>query len=110
LRERLGDVVHETPVAARLSGEGILARIGAEGTLVPYEATASLAMRLLLDHGILTVHFAAVPPGTSALLIKFVPPELLADFGGAGAFAAAVEDSLDRLAGTSDFRTLLLGS
>jgi L-seryl-tRNA(Ser) seleniumtransferase len=65
---------------------------------VPYEATAALAMLLLRDHGILTVHFAALPPGTSALLLKFVPPETLARFGGAERFAEAVDEALGELA------------
>jgi L-seryl-tRNA(Ser) seleniumtransferase len=55
-------------------------------------------MLLLRDHGIHTVHFAALPPGTDALLLKFVPPETLERFGGAERFAAAVEESLERLA------------
>jgi L-seryl-tRNA(Ser) seleniumtransferase len=114
LRARLGELVHETPVTAQLRGEAILSRLGGgDAPIVPYEATAALAMRLLLDHGILTVHFAAVPPGTSALLFKFVPPELLADFGGAERFAEAVDSSLERLAaeaGDADaVRRLLLG-
>ena len=109
LRSRLGDLVHETPVTAQLRGEDTLARVGGEPPLVPYEATAALAMQLLLDHGILTVHFAAVPPGTSALLFKFVPPELLSEYGGPDRFAAAVESSLDRLAALDDWRGLLLG-
>jgi L-seryl-tRNA(Ser) seleniumtransferase len=67
--------------------------------LVPYEATAALAMLLLRDHGVLTVHFAALPPGTSALLLKFVPPETLERLGGAERFADAVESSLAELSG-----------
>ena len=59
-------------------------------------------MLLLRDHGILTVHFAALPPGTSALLLKFVPPETLERFGGAERFAAAVDESLDELARVVD--------
>ena len=55
-------------------------------------------MLLLRDHGILTVHFAALPPGTSALLLKFVPPETLERFGGEERFAEAVDASLDSLA------------
>jgi L-seryl-tRNA(Ser) seleniumtransferase len=103
LAARLGPLVHETPVSVQLRGEDVLehvlARAGATETpLVPYEATAALAMLLLLDHGVLTVHFAAVPPGTSALLLKFIPRELLDRFGGAERFAAAVEDALGRLA------------
>ncbi len=97
LERRLGNAVDRTPVAAKLQGEAILERTGVAG-IVPYEATAALAMLLLRDHGILTVHFAALPPGTSALLLKFLPPETLARFGGAEAFAEAVESSLAALA------------
>jgi L-seryl-tRNA(Ser) seleniumtransferase len=103
LEERLGSWVTLTPVAVRLEGEATLAealrRAGLGGTsVVPIEATAALAMVLLRDHGILTVHFAAVPPGTAALLLKFVPPETLERFGGATAFARAVDESLDEVA------------
>jgi L-seryl-tRNA(Ser) seleniumtransferase len=112
---RLGDWVERTPFAVRLPGEDILAesmrRSGVESSLAPIEATAALAMLLLRDHGILTVHFAALPPGTSALLLKFVLPETLERFGGADAFAAAVDTSLDELSGLldlpADLRSLL---
>lgn len=108
LETRLGAAVERTPVAAKLQGEAILERTGI-GEIVPYEATAALAMLLLRDHGILTVHFAALPPGTSALLLKFLPPETLEQFGGADAFAAAVEAALEILAGlgVEDLRALL---
>jgi L-seryl-tRNA(Ser) seleniumtransferase len=106
LSARLGDWVERTPVAVRLQGEDILAeairRGQADSALAPIEATAALAMLLLRDHGILTVHFAALPPGTSALLLKFVPPETLERFGGVEAFVAAVDASLDELAGLLD--------
>jgi L-seryl-tRNA(Ser) seleniumtransferase len=100
---RLGGWVVRTPVAVRLDGEAILAealrRAGIEKPpIVPVEATAALAMNLLREHGILTVHFAALPPGTAALLLKFVPPETLARFGGAGALAAAVDAGIDEVA------------
>jgi L-seryl-tRNA(Ser) seleniumtransferase len=102
LVDRLGGWVRRTPVAVRLEGEDILEevarRAGHEPSLAPIEATAALAMLLLRDHGILTVHFAALPPGTSALLLKFIPPETLDRFGGAEAFAAAVDGSLGELA------------
>jgi L-seryl-tRNA(Ser) seleniumtransferase len=104
LQARLGGRVHRTPVTAQLRGEDIL-ELAAEragrpaGSLVPIEATAALAMILLEDHGILTVHFAGMPPGTSAMLFKFIPPETLARFGGPAALARAVDDGLDRLAG-----------
>ncbi len=90
----------------KLEAEQLLAeacaRAGIQVTdcyLVPYEATAALAMLLLRDHGILTVHFAALPPGTSALLLKFIPPERLERFGGPERFASAVDAALDELAG-----------
>jgi L-seryl-tRNA(Ser) seleniumtransferase len=102
LIDRLGSWVERTQVAIRLEGEDVLAeaerRGDARSSLAPIEATAALAMLLLRDHGILTVHFAAVPPGTSALLLKFISPETLERFGGAAAFAAAVDHSLDGLA------------
>jgi L-seryl-tRNA(Ser) seleniumtransferase len=105
LETRLGDVVTRTPVAVKLEAERIqVEACGRAGIqvpqcyLAPYEATAALAMLLLRDHGVLTVHFAALPPGTSALLLKFVPPETLERFGGPDALAAAVEQSLERLA------------
>jgi L-seryl-tRNA(Ser) seleniumtransferase len=103
LAGRLGDWITRTPVAVRLDGEAVLAEVArraglAEPPLVPIEATAALAMALLRDHGILTVHFAALPPGTAGLLVKFVQPETLERFGGPDAFAAAVDASLDEVA------------
>jgi L-seryl-tRNA(Ser) seleniumtransferase len=118
LRPLLGRRLHETPVTAQLRGEDILElameRAGLRTPpIVPIEAIAALAMLLLRDHGILTVHFAGLPPGVSALLIKFVPPETLARFGGAAAFARAVDASLTQLAaliGSPEaIRTLLYG-
>jgi L-seryl-tRNA(Ser) seleniumtransferase len=117
LIDRLGSWVERTQVAIRLEGEDVVAeaerRGDARSALVPIEATAALAMLLLRDHGILTVHFAAVPPGTSALLLKFISPETLERFGGAQAFAAAVDQSLDGLAellrSPGELRTLLGG-
>lgn len=118
LKQRLGaDAVEETPVIGRLSGETILslamARAGlTEARIQPYEATAALAMLLLRDAGIFTVHFAGIPPGTSALLIKFLAPERLAQLGGADAFAIAVDEALTNLASLIDepdqIRELLL--
>jgi L-seryl-tRNA(Ser) seleniumtransferase len=106
LEARVGGVVARTPVAVKVEAEELLGEAceragmqGANSYLVPYEATAALAMLLLRDHGILTVHFAALPPGTSSLLLKFVPPETLERFGGPERFAAAVDDSIDGLAG-----------
>ena len=59
------------------------------------------------------MHFAGLPPGTSAMLIKFISPETLERFGGAEKFADAVDSSLDRLAGVigdeAAFRELLFG-
>jgi hypothetical protein len=59
------------------------------------------------------VHFVCVPPGTADLLTKFVPPEILARFGGAGRYAAAIDASLFRLGRLlrepAKIRDLLLG-
>jgi L-seryl-tRNA(Ser) seleniumtransferase len=55
-------------------------------------------MVLLRDHGLLTVHFAGMPPGTAALMIKFLPEVTVAAIGGPQAFAAAVDGSLDEAA------------
>jgi L-seryl-tRNA(Ser) seleniumtransferase len=107
LRQRIGDRVHETPVSAQLRGEDTLAlaleRGGlSEPAVVPYEATAALAMLLLRDHAILTVHFAGLPPGTSALLMKFLAPEVVSRLGGSGRLAEAVDDSMTALSGIID--------
>ncbi|WHT16602.1 aminotransferase class I/II-fold pyridoxal phosphate-dependent enzyme [Crossiella sp. CA-258035] len=101
LRARLGDWVEQTPFITRLPGAGVLAELARRkpvGPLAPIEATAALAMTLLRDHGLLTVHFAGLPPGTDALLIKFLPPETITAIGGPDAFAAAVDDALDQTA------------
>ncbi len=118
LRKRLsGNRLFETPVTVQLLGEDILELAMergdmAEPPVVPYEATSGLAMLLLRDHGILTVHFAGLPPGTSALMIKFVPPETLARFGGPGKLAQAIDDSITELAKIlqrpDDFRALIM--
>ena len=104
MRRRLGgNRLMETEVILQIPGEDLLALAMERGDhetppVVPIEATAGLAMLLLRDYGILTVHFAGLPPGTSALLIKFVPPETLARFGGADRFAEAIDDCVSKLA------------
>lgn len=106
LKQRLGDNrVLETPVIVQLMADDILTmameRAGLDNApCVPYEATAGLAMILLRDHGVVSVHFAGLPPGTAALMIKFLPPDVLERFGGHDALASAVDDSLDKLAET----------
>lgn len=113
-----GARVHLTPVTAQLRADDLLTlameRAGVSTPpIVPIEATAALAMLLLEDYGVITVHFAGMPPGTSSLLVKFVPPETLERFGGAEALAKAVDSSVDRLAALlrepRALRTLLLG-
>ena len=96
LEGRLGEALARTPFTLKVRGEGILAAAGAADGIVPVEATAALAMQLLRDHGLLTVHFAAVPPGTPDLLLKFVPPETLASLGGPDALADAIASSFER--------------
>lgn len=118
LRAVFGARLHVTPVTAQLRADDLLAlameRAGLSAPpIVPVEATAALAMLLLEDHGVLTVHFAGMPPGTSSLLVKFVPPETLERFGGADALAKAFDASVDRLAALlrdpAALRRLLLG-
>jgi L-seryl-tRNA(Ser) seleniumtransferase len=99
----LGNRLRETPTTVQIPADDILdiamQRGGVEKPpIVPYEAAAALAMLLLQNHGMLMVHFVGVPPGTADLLIKFVPPETLERFGGAGRYARAIDDSLTRLA------------
>lgn len=112
--DKLGaDRVHVTPVTAQLLADDILEMVMArsglnEAPCVPYEATAALAMLLLRDYGILTVHFAGIPPGTSALMLKFVSPDVLNAIGGAGSFAAAIDASMDKLAEIASDRDALV--
>jgi len=103
LKQRLGDNrIMETSVIVQLAADDILemamerANITEPGC-VPYEATAALAMLLLRDFGIVSVHFAGLPPGTAALMIKFVPPEVVERFGGPNAIAEAIDKSLNKL-------------
>ncbi|MBT5297554.1 MAG: hypothetical protein HOB37_05710 [Rhodospirillaceae bacterium] len=120
LKERLGDNrVLETPVIIQLMADDILEmameRAGlTDAPCVPYEATAGLAMLMLRDHGIVSVHFAGLPPGTAALMIKFLPPDVLEQFGGPKALADAIHHSLDGLADVmkseAGLESLLLGA
>ena len=118
MKSRFGNRVSETPVTAQLKGEDILEmameRAGiAERPAMPIEATAGLAMAMARNHGILSVHLAGLPPGTSALLFKFIPPETLKRFGGADHFVDAVDRSIDTLAAAitdpASMRLLLYG-
>jgi L-seryl-tRNA(Ser) seleniumtransferase len=118
LQALFGERLHETPVIAQLLADDILEmalqRAGLQTPpIVPYEASAALAMLLLRDYGIITVHFVGLPPGTSALMFKFIAPEVLKAFGGAEAYAAAIATCLDKLAGMlaepTRIRNLLLG-
>jgi len=118
LHDVLGDRLHETPVIAELRADDILEMAMQRAGLhtppvVPYEASAALAMLLVRDYGIITVHFVGLPPGTSALMIKFIAPEVLKRFGGAQAYAQAIDDCLNTLAGMltepAQIRRLLLG-
>ena len=98
-----GNRVVETPVIVQIMADDIL-EIALERSglnhapCVPYEATAGLAMIMLRDHGIVSVHFAGLPPGTAALMIKFLKPETLERFGGPKKLAQSINSSLDTLA------------
>jgi L-seryl-tRNA(Ser) seleniumtransferase len=120
LRTRIGaNRLFETPVTVQLMADDLLQLAMERGDIseapvVPYEATAALAMLLLRDYGILSVHFAGIPPGTAALMIKFLPPETLARFGGPATLADAIDASITELARTMRdpraMRELLMGS
>ena len=102
LRSVLGDRLHETPTTAQILADDLLEIAMQRGgvtrpAIVPYEAAAAFCMLLLRDHGMLTVHFVGMPPGTANILFKFVPPETLERFGGAARFAKAVDDALTKL-------------
>jgi L-seryl-tRNA(Ser) seleniumtransferase len=104
VRRVVGDRLHETPVIAELLAEDILeiamARAGVTTpSIVPYEASSALSMLLLRDHGVITVQLVGVPPGTSAVMLKFISPEALGRFGGPAAYARAIDDCLTTLAG-----------
>jgi L-seryl-tRNA(Ser) seleniumtransferase len=102
LRPRLGNRLRETPTTVQIPADDILdiamerGGIGAP-PIVPYEASALLSMLLLRDYDMLMVHFVGVPPGTADLLIKFVPPETLARFGGARKYAEAIDATLSKI-------------
>jgi len=119
LRPLLGNRLRETPTTVQIAADDILEIAMERGglqkaTVVPYEASAALSMLLLRDYGMLMVHFVGVPPGTADLLIKFVPPETLERFGGAGKYAEAVNSSLaslgELLRHPKSIREVLLGS
>jgi len=102
LRLILGAKLHETPTTAQILADDLLEIAMKRGgvmrpTCVPYEAAAAFCMLLLQHHGVLTVHFVGMPPGTANILFKFIPPETLQKFGGAARFAKAVDDVLTRL-------------
>ncbi len=103
LKQKLSDNrVMETPVIVQLTAEDILEmameRAGiTSAPCVPYEATAGLAMLMLRDFGIISVHFAGLPPGTAALMIKFLPPDVVARFGGPEPIADAIDQSITSL-------------
>jgi L-seryl-tRNA(Ser) seleniumtransferase len=118
LHQRLGSSVTLTPIAVKIEADKLLALVLARSgmaapPIVPYEATAAVAMLLLRDYGILTVHFAGLPPGTAALLFKFTPPEVLDRLGGvtkvAGFVDAAVDQVGEMLRDPDTIRELLVG-
>ena len=118
VKTRIGSRLNETEVIAELLADDILELALERGEfeeapIVPYEASAALAMLLLRDHGVITVAFVGLPPGTSAIMIKFIPPETLETFGGPGVFADAIDSSIDELTKLlkqpTELRSLLLG-
>lgn len=109
--EALSDVL-DTPEKTTVLNNGLIAQMKGEDLMeimlkraglplaenshriVPFEATAMLAVALMERHGIYSVNLAAIPSGTTSLMIKFVPEKALNAFGGAPTFAAAVDDCI----------------
>jgi L-seryl-tRNA(Ser) seleniumtransferase len=119
LTKRFPGKIHETPTTAQLLADDLLEMAMERGgvtspAVVPYEAAAAFCMLLLQEHGMLTVHFVGMPPGTANILFKFVPPETLEKFGGPEKFAQAVDDvvtKLGRVVGDpAKMRELLFGA
>jgi L-seryl-tRNA(Ser) seleniumtransferase len=119
LRARVGNRVQESEIIAQMLAEDILElaleRAGlTQAPIVPYEATSAHAMLLVRDHGAITVQLVGLPPGTSSLMLKFIAPEELDRFGGAEAYAEAIDEGIDKLAGLltkpDGLRQLLFGS
>jgi L-seryl-tRNA(Ser) seleniumtransferase len=118
LHARLGSSVTQTSIAVKIEADTLLALVLARSgvatpPIVPYEATAAVAMLLLREYGVLTVHFAGLPPGTAALLFKFTPPEMVDRLGGvtkvAGFVDAAVDQVAEMLRDPDAIRELLVG-
>ncbi|MCZ6873566.1 MAG: aminotransferase class I/II-fold pyridoxal phosphate-dependent enzyme [bacterium] len=114
----IGDRLSETAVIAELRADDILEMAMQRADLstvpiAPYEASAALAMLLLRDYGVITVHFVGLPPGTSSLMLKFIAPHTLKQFGGAQAYAKAIDVCIDTLSimlkAPEQLRRLLLG-
>lgn len=118
LKQLIGDSCKETSSIVYVTGEEILQlaldRSEVSTTnIVPIEATGAHSMLLLRDYGIITVHFVGIPSGTPDLLLKFLSPDEIERFGGAKAFAEAIDESITELASIigndSEMRKLLIG-
>jgi len=66
--------------------------------IVPFEATAMVAVAMMEKFGAYLVNIAAIPSGTTSLMIKFVREDTLAEFGGAAKFASAIDECIDHVA------------
>lgn len=103
LRRLLGERVTFSRATVMLRDEEVLSialeRAGlSNAAIVPLEASATLSMLLLQDYGIVSVHATTGWPSFGGLLVKDIHPEVVDRLGGAKAFAAAVDASLNTLA------------
>jgi L-seryl-tRNA(Ser) seleniumtransferase len=102
MEKEFGSIVRRNEISVKVSAEDILtlaldrAHLS-KAPIVPYEALAVISMILLRDHGVLTVHFAGLPPGTSQVLFKLVSPETMERFGGPRKLATAINNAVDQL-------------
>lgn len=105
----------DTPTKVRVQNNGLIAQLKGEDMMemmleraglplegntkriVPFEATCMVAVALMERHGIYSVNLAAIPSGTTSLMIKFVPKDTLREFGGASTFAAAIDDCISHV-------------
>jgi L-seryl-tRNA(Ser) seleniumtransferase len=119
MRRVFGERVERSPATIMLRDEEILS-IALERSkvkqpaIVPLEASATLSLILLEEHGIVTVHATTGWPSFGGLLLKDVQLETLERFGGAKAFVSALDSAFDRLAriigDPGEVRRILFGS
>jgi len=112
--------VENTLLGPRITADSILNaaldRAGiarADAPVVPVEASAALGMLLIEQHGVITVNATGMPGARPTVRLRSSDGELRR-LGGDDAFASALDDAVNRLAGvipdTAAVRAVLLGN